>query len=207
MSDKVEKRFNVSHELRTEGEGKVIKGYAAVFNTLTRINDRFQEKIAPGAFSESLAKNDIRALWSHNSDLVIGRNKNGSLKLREDEHGLAFENTLPDTQIGRDTFENVRSGLVTGVSFGFFVKKQSWEQGSDGAPHTRTLEIVDLIEISPTAFPAYQQTHVAARTSEDALKEIETSWAFEELERGKPLISDLRQRLDHLVLHIRLDEL
>jgi HK97 family phage prohead protease len=206
MSDKkVEKRFNSNHEVRTEGETRKIKGYAAVFNAFAEIGDRFREKIAPGAFAESLSKDDIRALWSHNPDWIIGRNKNGSLKLQEDQHGLGFELELPDTTIGRDTFENVRSGLVTGVSFGFRVLKDSWERGQEGKPHIRTLELVELIEISPVAFPAYEQTHVAARSSEEIIKDIETEWAFNEKESAKPLISELRKKLDHVTLHLNLD--
>ncbi len=207
MSDKVEKRFNVQHDIRAEGEARSIKGYAAVFNSTARINDRFQEKIAPGAFAESIAKNDIRALWSHNPDYVIGRNKNGSLKLREDDHGLGFDLAMPDTSWGRDAHTLISGGFVTGVSFGFRVKKESWTKGENGTPHTRTLELVDLIEISPTAFPAYEQTHVASRSSEEILKEIETEWAFQEKEGNRPTIASLRARVNHLLRHVKIHEI
>lgn len=211
MTIKIEKRFNVEHNVRADGEAREIRGYAAVFNSPAKIGERFIEKIAPGAFGESIANNDIRALWSHNPDMIIGRNKNGSLKLREDAQGLAFDLALPDTTLGRDTFENVKSGLVTGVSFGFRVKKESWTKGENGQPHTRTLEVVDLIEISPTAFPAYEQTHVAARSVEDIVKEIETQWGFEELEREKAKktrsLEECQNILRHLALTVRLDEL
>lgn len=207
MSALIEKRFNGDHEIRTEnGDSKQIKGYAAVFNSIAKITERFHEKIANGAFSESIGKNDIRALWSHNPDAIIGRNRNGSLQLREDNHGLAFDLTLPNTTLGNDVHENVRSGLVTGVSFGFRVKKDSWERGTDGAPHVRTLEIVDLVEISPTAFPAYEQTYVSARSSEDVLKEIESEWMFSDKEKLlRESISVLRSRLDRITLLMRLD--
>ena len=134
-----EKRFNENHQVRAaEGERK-IGGYAAVFEQWTRIGPRFEEKIAKGAFASSLPNGDIRALWSHNTDLVIGRTRNGSLKLREDDTGLAFDLLLPDTTQGRDAFTLIKEGFVTGVSFGFRVKKDSWECGEGEKPHRRTI--------------------------------------------------------------------
>ena len=82
----------------TESQSKVISGYAAVFNSRTSIGDFFDEVIAPGAFARTLSENsDVRALFNHNWDNVLGRTKNGTLKLEEDERGLKFEVELPNT--------------------------------------------------------------------------------------------------------------
>lgn len=150
-----------------------IAGYAAVFEKDSVDLGGFVERIAKGAFRESIASEDVRALWSHNTDLVLGRTGNRSLRLYEDDHGLKFELDLPDTTLGRDAFTSIERGDVTGMSFGFTVKKddQAWQRGEPGKPHLRTLLKVNLFEVSPTAFPAYQQTQVATRDLEDFLSE------------------------------------
>lgn len=154
-----------------EAEGKrTISGYAAVFDQVAEIFSGFYEKIARGAFSEEVGK-DVRALWSHNPDLVLGRTKSGSLRLSEDSKGLRFELDLPDTTLGRDTFETIKRGDVTGVSFGFSVLKQSWEEDEEKNIRTRTLEKVKLYEISPTAFPAYEGTDVSVRSVQEILSD------------------------------------
>ena len=205
MADKIEKRYHVVDEIRTEEADRKVGGYAAVFNKEARITERLIEKIAPGAFRSSLS-NDIRALWSHNPDMVIGRTTNGSLKLTEDERGLAFDLSLPDTTQGRDAFTLIKQGFVTGVSFGFRVKKDSWTRGENGAPHLRTLEEVELIEVSPTAFPAYTETSVSSRSTDELLKDVETQWAFEEKEKGAQIVA-LRAKLDILERRYKLADI
>lgn len=206
MNQKRENRFNETTEIRVDTSAentRKIGGYAAVFNSETKIGQRFVEKIAYGAFGESIAKEDIRALWSHNTDLVIGRNKNGTLSLTEDARGLGFELNMPDTSWGRDAFTLIRDGYVSGVSFGFETLKDSWQRGEDGAPHIRTLEKVRLIEISPTAFPAYEETQVAARSAEQIIKDIEESWKIEENRTKQPTIDELRKQLEKKELYYR----
>jgi len=180
MGSTKETRTIVSELRAAEGEERTVAGYAAVFNRETSIGDRFVELVAPGAFAESIAGGDVRALWSHNPDLVIGRTKNGSLQLREDDYGLAFKLKLPDTNQGNDAFKLIRDGYVTGVSFGFRVKEEKWARGNETTPHKRTLVKVELFEISPTAFPAYEDTHVAAREATEALKEVTAQWEKEQ---------------------------
>ncbi|MDD5037203.1 MAG: HK97 family phage prohead protease, partial [Methylococcaceae bacterium] len=75
-------------EIRAEGEGKEarIVGHAAIFNTFATIWD-FREQVAPGAFRKSIGEDDIRALFNHDANYVLGRNRAGTLKLSEDEKG------------------------------------------------------------------------------------------------------------------------
>ncbi|MCT4573774.1 HK97 family phage prohead protease, partial [Bacillus thuringiensis] len=90
----------------TEEQPSKITGYAAVFNSKTTIGGWFDEVIEPGAFARSLSENsDIRALFNHNWDNVLGRTKSGTLRLEEDEKGLKFEIELPNTSVGRDLAE------------------------------------------------------------------------------------------------------
>ena len=72
---------------REDGEARIIEGYFAVFNSNYEIGPGMTESIAPGAFSNTLGA-DVRALINHDSTLVLGRNKAGTLELREDSHGL-----------------------------------------------------------------------------------------------------------------------
>src|SRR5665647_1857663 len=84
------------------GKGKTLSGYAAVFNSEANLGD-FNELIRPGAFAKSLATgSNIRALYHHQGDALLGTTKGGTLQLREDAHGLAFTLALPDTSHGRD---------------------------------------------------------------------------------------------------------
>lgn len=183
-------------ELRTSDEDRKISGYAAVFEKLSEnLGFNVREKIKKGAFANSVSGGDVRAFWSHDTAQVLGRTRNGSLKLFEDDHGLGFELNLPDTQLGRDAFTVIKRGDVTGMSFGFEVKADQWERGKDGAPHIRTLLDVELFEVSPTAFPAYPQTNVGVRSLEDVIKKQEEVWE-QELAKAKdedPRVIKLRK--------------
>ena len=157
-----------------EGDsGKTITGYAAMFGKLSQDLGGFRERIEPGAFAESLKNNDVRALWSHNIDIPLGRTGNGTLKLEEDKKGLKFVLSLPDTQAGRDAFVSVNRGDVSGVSFGFNLLPdgREWEYQKDNSV-IHVLKRVHLHEISPTAFPAYEQTSVMARSSESDMEQL-----------------------------------
>lgn len=162
-------------DVRAAGDsGRKIGGYAAVFNSETDIGGYFREKIAPGAFAEAI-KTDVRALIDHDSGRVIGRTTAGTLRMVEDEAGLAVEIDLPDTTDGRDLATLIERGDISGMSFGFMVTKQSWDETGD-VP-LRTIEAVDLFEVSVVAFPAYDDTSIAMRSLDTA--------------RGKGLVNHL----------------
>lgn len=138
--------------------GRTLTGYAAVFGTETRIGG-FTERIAPGAFSKSLASGrDILALLDHRADVLLGRTASGTLKLTEDAKGLRFDLELPDTQAGRDLVALAERGDLGGMSFGFVAEDEAW------TGNTRELRQVDLREVSVIqAFPAYAQTEISLR--------------------------------------------
>jgi len=143
-------------EVRTAG--RRVEGYAATFGSMANIGS-FQERIAPGAFHEALA-GDILALLDHDTGKVLGRTRSGSLRLTEDDKGLAFSLDLPDTQAGRDVLALAERGDLGGMSFGFMVP----EGGESWSGNTRTLRSIDLKEISVVqAWPAYEGTEIALR--------------------------------------------
>lgn len=155
-------------EIRSNGTlsatGKTLTGYAAVFNSEAVLGD-FSEVIRQGAFAKSLATgSNIRALYQHQGDALLGTTRGGTLQLREDAKGLAFELALPDTSHGKDLAILVGRGDVTGCSFGFRIAPggDRWEQR--GAALVRELIDVELVEITLTSDPAYQDTTVAMRS-------------------------------------------
>lgn len=157
-----------------DGEKKVLSGYAAKFNEESLPlrdwwGDTFVEVISPGAFKKSLETNSVKALYNHNADHVLGSTKSGTLMVTEDAVGLRFDLDLPNTQVANDLYESVQRGDIDGVSFGFRCKEDKWaETKLDGGWKTiRTLREIELIEISPTPFPAYEATEVDCRSLEE----------------------------------------
>lgn len=154
----------------------MIKGHAAVFDQLSEDLGGYQERIAPGAFAKSLSGQDIRSLWNHNPDYVLGRQSAKTLSLSEDSKGLAVEIDPPDTQWARDLCVSMRRGDIKEMSFSFITISDKWAK-LDGA-WVRTLLEVELIEVSPVTFPAYPQTDVSARAL-DGLKRAQEEDARE----------------------------
>ena len=147
-------------EIRAEGDGMTLRGYAAVFNSPSQPL-QFTETIEPGAFRDSLnSRNDIKLLWNHDTSIVLGSTRAGTLRLAEDERGLYVDADLPDTQAGRDAAVSIQRGDVTGFSFGFRVPVGGdvWANASE-----RVLKRVNLHEVSVgVAFPAYLATDGSA---------------------------------------------
>lgn len=143
-------------------------GHAAVFNTIADLGF-FKERVAPGTFTQTIVADDIRALKNHNPDLILGRSIPGraenTLRLREDETGLAIEVDVPDTQYARDLMVSIKRGDITQMSFAFETLDDAWET-IDGQ-EVRTLKRVRLLDVSPVTFPAYKETDVAVRSGRD----------------------------------------
>lgn len=140
-----------------EDDGHVVTGYASVFDSPTIIAECFQEQIAQGAFSKSLTTADVRALFNHNWENVLGRMKAGTLTLSEDSHGLKFEVELPDTQVARDLAVSMKRGDINQCSFGFVPTKEEWDYSNPDMPK-RTIDEVELYEVSIVSLPAYEDT-------------------------------------------------
>lgn len=157
-------------QVREGTTGKTAVGYAALFNSDADIGGYWVERITPGAFSATIDA-DVRALVDHDTGRVIGRTSAGTLRLAQDGKGLAVEIDLPDTSDGRDMAVQLALGNLTGMSFGFVVTKQTWDETVE--PPVRTIEAVDLHEVSIVAFPAYEATEVALRSSDAVRSEMQ----------------------------------
>ena len=172
MSER-ETRVVVSEmEARTDEatDARTLTGYAALYNSETRIGNFFRESIEPGAFRSAIARqDDVRALFNHDPNYVLGRTKAGTLVLSEDERGLKYTVTLPNTQAGRDLWESVQRGDVSQSSFAFSVDAEEWRDKNADLP-LRVVKDVHLFDVSPVTYPAYNETSVSARSQAETLR-------------------------------------
>lgn len=144
-------------EARTDEHMSII-GHASMFDTPYDLYG-FTEQVSRGAFKKSIGEADVAALWNHNPDVVLGRKRNGTLRLDEDDEGLRYEVDLPDTQAARDLYTLVKRGDVYQSSFSFEVVKDEWEE-RESKPPLRTLKEVRLYDVSPVTYPASSTTDV-----------------------------------------------
>ena len=142
----------------------MIEGHAAVFDSWSETLGGivpFREIVRKGAFAESIGRDDIRALFNHDPNYVLGRNRAGTLELVEDEVGLRVRINPPETSWAKDLQTSIRRGDITQMSIGFVVQDDEWstENGID----TRELKKVQLFDVSPVTYPAYTATDVGVR--------------------------------------------
>ncbi|RIE78328.1 HK97 family phage prohead protease [Shigella dysenteriae] len=160
MGEKIMKSMEIrSSEITTSGAG-TLTGYIVCWDKLSELLwGEFYEKFQRRAFTEWLAAgNDVRGLYEHDHSMLLGRTRSGTLKLEEDETGLRFELTPPDTSTGRDVIELVKRGDISGMSFGFRSRKDVWDTTTD--PCVRTVLVAELYEITVTSVPAYPDSGV-----------------------------------------------
>ncbi len=154
-------------DTREENDVLYIEGYFSVFNTNYDLWPGASESVAPGAFSKTLG-GDIRALIDHETRLVLGRNKAGTLELKEDSHGLWGRISINrNDQDAMNLYERVKRRDVDQCSFGFEIIKEDTEIRENGSVHW-TIREVKLYEVSVVTFPAYEETSVSARKKEFA---------------------------------------
>lgn len=171
-------RTGVTLESRAEGDDSppTIVGHGAVFydgtpETEFRLFPDLVERIATGAFDRALSeKHDVRGLKNHDPNLVLGRTESGTMGLSTDKRGLVYTIDTPDTQVGRDTVEEIRRGDISGSSFAFRVVAEEWRDEPedndepDGPTKSiRTITDVQLFDTGPVTFPAYSGTDSALR--------------------------------------------
>ena len=173
-------------ETRESEDGLFIEGYFSVFNSTYELWPGATESVAPGAFANTLG-GDIRALIDHETRLVLGRNKSGTLELREDSHGLWGRIKInPNDQDAVNLYERVKRGDVDQCSFGFDIVKEDTEVRDDGSVHW-TIREVKLYEVSVVTFPAYTETSVSARKRdfEEIQKRETEKWRDDMMRRLK----------------------
>lgn len=154
----------VRDEKRDNAPTKIM-GHAAVFNSLSEDLGGFRERIMPGAFADAIKSDDVRALFNHDKNFVLGRNRTKTLVLSEDARGLAIEIDVPQTQIIRDlVIAPIERGDVSQMSFGFQVRQNGQDWAMDAEKRMiRTLKKLRLFDVSVVTFGAYPQTDVAVR--------------------------------------------
>lgn len=167
MQSKMERRIVPLDriEVRQEDGKDRIVGHAAVFDVIGD-GGWFKEKVARGAFTKAITRDDPRALYNHDPNFVLGRKSAGTLLLHEDETGLYSEIIPPDTSYVRDLKLLIERKDVREMSFAFETIKDSWERKENGEPNIRTIEEVRLWDVSVVTFPFYNQTDVALRSFE-----------------------------------------
>lgn len=178
--------LRVTREADAEDAPRRFVGHAAVFNSRTAIGNPLSwgwyEEIDPGAFDKTLAEGDARFLVDHDTQLLVSRVSAGDLRLSTDSIGLAVDSDLDDevTYI-RDLTRNVEKRRITGMSFGFYVVRDTWSTvdvevvGADGKTTTaeatlRRIEEVRLLEVSAVTFPAYDETDAGVRAMTDEVR-------------------------------------
>ena len=167
MNNEIERR-TFKMEFRTTGkdEPPMIRGVAAVFNSLSEYLGEFREQILPGAFRLALIDADVRALFNHDPSMILGRTTAKTLRLAETDQGLEYECDLPDTSYARDLMTCMRRGDINQCSFGFSVDDDgvTFQKDSEGV-WTRTIHVVErLYDVSPVTYPAYPDTTCAMRS-------------------------------------------
>ena len=174
----------------TDGK-RYLEGYFAVFNSAYEVVPGWVETIAPGAFARYLSEGmGTKALWNHDSNIVLGNTANSTLTLREDETGLrgAIEINEADTD-ALNAYARVQRGDVEGCSFGFDIARQDEWWDDEGIYHTVIREVDPLYEVSPCTFPAYSATSISARSKLDELAQARErrleKWRCEMLKKLK----------------------
>ena len=170
-------------EARTMEDSKaVISGYASIFDRSSQVlGGGFVEQIKRGAFTKTLqergtqtSRDDIKALFNHSTDLVLGSKRAGTLRLSEDSKGLHYEVDLDlDITHHRSAFKMIERGDVTNSSFGFDVIEERWSVSDNSSdPVMREVLETRLYEVSPTPFPAYEDSTVTTERSFKGLAEM-----------------------------------
>lgn len=167
--------------VRERDGGRYLEGYFAVFGEPYQVCAGWVETISPGAFERYIATGqDVKVLWNHDTNVVLGSTANGTASLREDETGLFGSVLINDKdQDAVNAHARVERGDVDGCSFGFEIARQEEWWDDDGVYHTRIMEVDPLYEVSPCTFPAYTSTSISARAAQTLVE------AREKLERAQ----------------------
>ena len=175
---------------RSDEDGTpILEGYFVRYDDIYKIADGATESIARGAFKDSI-NGDVRALYNHNQDIILGRTSANTLELRDTDVGLWGKILInpKDTQ-AMDAYERVKRGDITGCSFGFDIAPNGEETriNEDGSVHWTITKVNPLYEISPCVFPAYEATSVTARMHdlEEIHKRTREAWKEKTLKKLK----------------------
>ncbi len=195
MSENIEVR-HMNIELRSvEAEDRVeLIGYPVLFNTLSNDLGGFKEKINKNAFTKSLETSDVRALFEHNPQKVLGRESAGTLKLESRTKGIEMIVKPPNTGWALDLLTSIERGDINQMSFGFKVIDDSFTKEDEVI--IRTIKEANIRDVSIVSFPAYPETKVALRSLEQWKEEQNREITNPELEACIERLKNLNKRLD-----------
>jgi Escherichia/Staphylococcus phage prohead protease len=165
---------------RADASEEVIRitGYGAVVNKPYKVWG-VTEVVAPGAFTKTLQENpDIRAMFNHDPNFLLGRTKSGTMDVTEDDRGLKYEiRADPQDPQAVSVARKIARKDVDGSSMAFFVHKDTWETDKQGRPTKRTIQEVELIETGPVTMPASPSTTAKIkRAAQSVLREDITTF-------------------------------
>ena len=157
-------------EARAKGPNMYVEGYASIFEKRSNNLGGFVEKVRSTAFTKTIKESDVRALWNHDPQYLLGRSKAGTLETSVDDNGLYYRALLPKTSYALNLAELLERRDITQSSFTFFKVQDEWDLTEEGYPE-RSLVEVGLIDVAPVTFPAYEDatSGVARRAALDGL--------------------------------------
>ncbi|MEG1331898.1 MAG: HK97 family phage prohead protease [Eubacterium sp.] len=166
-----------------ETNAMTIGGYAVKYGEPAIIRDIYGdawlEEFSEGAFDESLKdcethEKEKKALWNHDRGKPLGSTVSRTLRFIPSSEGLSYDVDLPDNSWGKDVYESVKRGDVTGSSFGFIKNTDKWTMVEfEGKKMSkRTIMEAKLTEVSPCTFPAYESSEISCRSREDYKKHV-----------------------------------
>lgn len=149
-----------------ENQPTHIIGYGSVFDSRSEVLWGFREIIKPGAFDDVL-KDDVRGLFNHDPNFILGRSSAGTLSLSVDARGLQYNIVAPETQTIRDlVISPMQRGDINQSSFSFRVARdgEDWYQDEQGIVIREITKVSRLFDVSPVTYPAYQEADSAVRS-------------------------------------------
>ena len=181
---------------REEGGKKYLEGYFAVFGKPYKVWDGWVETIERGAFARHLSGGeDVKVLWNHDSNIVLGATGNRTATLMEDETGLWGSVEINENdQEAVNAYARVARGDVDGCSFGFDIGRMEDWWDEEGVYHTKITEVDPLYEVSPCTFPAYADTSISARNKE-SLDKVKEDYERAKEKKKEEWRSKMRTRL------------
>ena len=193
----MEQRYIKFSEVSTRSDDNgspSLEGFFVRYDDVYEVGPGATESIAPGAFTDSI-HGDVRALYNHNTDVVLGRTSAGTLQLEDRSEGLWGRITVnPKDSQAMNVYERIARGDIDGCSFGFDIEKQSTDVREDGSVHWTIEKVNPLYEVSPVAFPAYEATSIHARDKD--LEEIRSRQAEAWRERMKARLQNGTESID-----------
>lgn len=207
MTNKETRTITSPIELRASEENeskRYIVGYALRFNSESENLGGFVERIDPSAL-EGTNLDDVRALFNHDANMVLGRSKAGTLKLEADEFGLKYTIDPPDTTFARDLMESMNRGDIDQSSFGFTIVNDGtgddWDYDEERDLYVRTIRKFNrLFDVSVVTYPAYQATEsLVAQRSLDDFKQNQ-----EELQKAEAKRQEIALRQRQIAVDLEL---